>query len=546
VTPRSTPRRGVALAGVLLLVSSFVGLSAVSASSDVHSGSPATYTVLVGLSQPGQGVNVDAYFPDTLKVHVGDTVNFKDNAAEIHTVTFLAPHQTLPDFLATFPLLDPAVWRPVVPANHLYDGTSYANSGIMSTDPSFSLPGQQVTSFWLRFTHAGSYQYFCIVHGVMMTGTINVVDPSARIPSPGQVRHQVKKTIAGLLKQVPAAIDAAWAAIMPPVHNSDGTTTYHVNVGFMYGMIDLMSFFPGKLRVHPGDTVVWHMTTVPHTITFLNGNPEPSLLVPATWPPTSGPTVMFNPAILGPSASVVGGQALNKTEMFHSGFLPVPDTTFSLTIGASIIWLFFGIAVGVISAITAGRLSDRIITVLALVGISMPVFWLGIIARYYLAEGGLTTFFPDGEYVGLTASPVSWFSHLIVPWLVLAVLFIGFYGRVLRGNILDTINEDFVRTAKAKGLPPRQILLRHVLRTSLIPVLTLFGLDFAAVLGGGAILTETVFDLHGVGQYAAQSINNFDLPPIMGVTMYGAFFIVVFSVLVDLFYAYLDPRIRPT
>ena len=333
MTPRSTPRRGVALAGVLLLVSSFVGLSAVSASSDVHSGSPATYTVLVGLSQPGQGVNVDAYFPDTLKVHVGDTVNFKDNAAEIHTVTFLAPHQTLPDLLATFPLLDPAVWRPVVPANHLYDGTSYANSGIMSTDPSFSLPGQQVTSFWLRFTHAGSYQYFCIVHGVMMTGTINVVDPSARIPSPGQVRHQVKKTIAGLLKQVPAAIDAAWAAIMPPVHNSDGTTTYHVNVGFMYGMIDLMSFFPGKLRVHPGDTVVWHMTTVPHTITFLNGNPEPSLLVPATWPPTSGPTVMFNPAILGPSASVVGGQALNKTEMFHSGFLPVPDTTFSLTIG---------------------------------------------------------------------------------------------------------------------------------------------------------------------------------------------------------------------
>ena len=220
--------------------------------------------------------------------------------------------------------------------------------------------------------------------------------------------------------------------------------------------------------------------------------------------------------------------------------------TFSLTIGASIIWLFFGIAVGVISAITAGRLSDRIITVLALVGISMPVFWLGIIARYYLAEGGLTTFFPDGEYVGITQSPVQWLSHMILPWLVLAVLFIGFYGRVLRGNILDTINEDFVRTAKAKGLPPRQILLRHVLRTSLIPVLTLFGLDFAAVLGGGAILTETVFDLHGVGQYAAQSINNFDLPPIMGVTMYGAFFIVVFSVLVDLFYAYLDPRIRPT
>jgi peptide/nickel transport system permease protein len=220
--------------------------------------------------------------------------------------------------------------------------------------------------------------------------------------------------------------------------------------------------------------------------------------------------------------------------------------TFSLAIGAGVIWLFFGILVGVISAVTAGRLSDRVITVLALIGISMPVFWLGIIARYYLAEGGITSIFPDGEYTPLTANPLQWFFHLILPWLVLAVLFIGFYGRVLRGNILDTINEDYVRTAKSKGLNPRRIMIKHVLRTSLIPIVTLFGLDFAGVLGGGAILTETVFDLHGVGQYAAQSINNFDLPPIMGVTLYGAFFIVCFSVVVDLFYAYLDPRIRPT
>jgi peptide/nickel transport system permease protein len=220
--------------------------------------------------------------------------------------------------------------------------------------------------------------------------------------------------------------------------------------------------------------------------------------------------------------------------------------TFSLTIGAGIIWLFFGIVVGVVSAVKAGRTSDRLITVLALIGISMPVFWLGIVCRYYFAEGGVAFIFPDGEYVGLTQNPFQWFWHLFLPWIVLAVLFIGFYGRVLRGNILDTINEDYVRTAKAKGLPPRRILRKHVLRTSLIPVITLFGLDFASVLGGGAILTETVFDLHGVGQYAAQSINNFDLPPIMGVTMYGAFFITIFSVIVDLFYAYLDPRIRPT
>ena len=186
------------------------------------------------------------------------------------------------------------------------------------------------------------------------------------------------------------------------------------------------------------------------------------------------------------------------------------------------------------------------ITILALIGISMPVFWLGIITRYYLAEGGVTSVFPDGEYASLTGNPLKWFSHLILPWLVLAVLFIGFYGRVLRGNVLDTINEDYIRTARAKGLTPRRVLIKHVLRNSLIPIVTLFGLDFAAVLGGGAILTETVFDLHGVGQYARDSINNFDLPPIMGVTMYGAFFIVVLSVVVDVFYAFLDPRIRPT
>jgi peptide/nickel transport system permease protein len=221
--------------------------------------------------------------------------------------------------------------------------------------------------------------------------------------------------------------------------------------------------------------------------------------------------------------------------------LPV---TFSLAIGAAIIWLGFGVLVGLFSAVRAGRLSDRAVTVLALIGVSLPVFWLGLILRYLLAEN--RSWFPDGGYTPLTQNPAQWFYHLILPWLTLAVLFIGFYGRVLRSNVLDTINEDYVRTAKAKGLSPRRILVRHVLRTSLIPIVTLFGLDFAAVLGGGAILTETVYQLHGVGYYAAQAIGNLDLPPLMGVTLYGAMFIVVFSTLVDLAYAYLDPRIRPT
>ena len=233
----------------------------------------------------------------------------------------------------------------------------------------------------------------------------------------------------------------------------------------------------------------------------------------------------------------------NQTDVVQQIKRGMP-ATFSLAIGAGIIWLTFGIIVGTIAAVTAGGLSDRGITILALIGISMPVFWLGIVSRYFLAEKN--SWFPDGEYVPLTQSPVQWAYHLILPWFVLAVLFIGFYGRVLRSNILDTINEDYVRTAKAKGLSPKTVMRKHVLRNSMIPIVTLFGLDFAAVLGGGAILTETVFDLHGVGQYAAQSVGDLDLPPIMGVTLYGAFFIVLFSAIIDVLYAFLDPRIRPT
>jgi peptide/nickel transport system permease protein len=231
----------------------------------------------------------------------------------------------------------------------------------------------------------------------------------------------------------------------------------------------------------------------------------------------------------------------NVVQQIKDG-LPV---TFSLSIGAGIIWMGFGILVGLISAVKAGAVADRVITALALIGISLPVAWLGLVLRYFLAgEQGTLSWFPDTGYVPLTQNPAQWFYHLLLPWFTLAVLFIGFYGRVLRSNILDTINEDFVRTAKAKGLTNRQILVKHVLRASLIPIVTLFGLDFASVIGGGAIITETVYQIHGVGWYAAQSIQSQDLPPLMGVTLYGAAFIVVFTLLVDIFYAYLDPRIR--
>jgi peptide/nickel transport system permease protein len=219
----------------------------------------------------------------------------------------------------------------------------------------------------------------------------------------------------------------------------------------------------------------------------------------------------------------------------------IPRTA-SLVIGAGIIWLFFGVVFGVLSAVYAGRFADTALNVLALIGISLPVFWVGLVLLYYLTDR--IALFPPGGYTELGEDPIDWAYHLILPWFALSILFIGFYSRVLRSNILDISNEDYVRTARAKGLSERQILLRHVLRNALIPIVTLFGLDFGAALGGGAILTESVFGLQGVGQYAADSIGRLDLPPIMGVVLYGAFFIVLLNAIVDILYAYLDPRIR--
>jgi peptide/nickel transport system permease protein len=216
--------------------------------------------------------------------------------------------------------------------------------------------------------------------------------------------------------------------------------------------------------------------------------------------------------------------------------------TLSLSIGAGIIWLSLGILFGVLSAITAGRWLDRGLTVLSLIGVSTPVFLIGALMLYYL--GYKLALFPLGGYVKLTDSPWGWFKHLLMPWFALSVLFIGVYSRVLRSSVLDTINEDYIRAARAKGISERRVLVRHVLRNSLIPVISLFGLDFAAVIGGGAILTESIFSLHGVGQYAAESIGRLDVPPIMVIVMLGAFAVVLLSAVVDIVYALLDPRIR--
>ena len=216
--------------------------------------------------------------------------------------------------------------------------------------------------------------------------------------------------------------------------------------------------------------------------------------------------------------------------------------TASLVIGGGAIWLFLGVLFGVLSARYSGRFVDRALTIFAVMGVSLPVFFVGLMLLYYLTFK--VELFPAGGYVGLTEDPLDWAYHLALPWITLSVLFIGLYSRVLRSNILDTANEDFVRTARAKGLSERRILVRHTLRNALIPIVTIFGLDFSAALGGTALVTETVFNLQGVGQYAADSIGGLDLPPVMGIALYAAFVIVLISAIVDILYAYLDPRIR--
>jgi peptide/nickel transport system permease protein len=218
----------------------------------------------------------------------------------------------------------------------------------------------------------------------------------------------------------------------------------------------------------------------------------------------------------------------------------IPATA-SLCIGAAVIWLAFGFLFGYLSAVRAGGWLDRGLTVLALVGVSMPVFWLASLLLYYLTYK--IELFPASGYKSLS-EPGEWAKHLILPWVSLAVLFAGFYSRVLRSSMLDVMNEDYVRTARAKGLSQRRVMTRHVLRNSLIPVITLFGLDFGVLIGGGAIVTETLFNIEGVGLFTAEALKQQDFPSIMAVTLFGAFFIVLFNILVDVAYAYLDPRIR--
>jgi peptide/nickel transport system permease protein len=240
----------------------------------------------------------------------------------------------------------------------------------------------------------------------------------------------------------------------------------------------------------------------------------------------------------------------------NQGQLVVPEiiaaapATLSLVLGAALIWVVLAIGMGVAAAVLRGTVLDPLLMILALIGISMPVFWLGEVANLITQSRFHDTFLfswvPPLGYTPLTQNPVRWFAGLVIPWIVLSVLYIGLYARVLRANLLEIQNEDFVRTARAKGLTERRVLFRHTLRNSMITFVSLFGLDFGVLVGGGALLTEVVFGIHGVGFLTYQSLTNLDLPVIMATVVYGAFFIVLANAVVDVAYAWLDPRVRLT
>jgi peptide/nickel transport system permease protein len=229
-----------------------------------------------------------------------------------------------------------------------------------------------------------------------------------------------------------------------------------------------------------------------------------------------------------------------KTQIFDR--LPA---TISLTVGAAVIWLIIGITVGTISAVRSRTLIDRFSMGGALIGISAPVYWLGLVSLYLFANdiGRIKIFPGSGSYTPLSQDPAKWFTSLLLPWMVLAAAFAAFYARLLRSNLIEVMGEDYIRTARAKGLTERRVVLRHGIRSAITPIVTAAGLDIGILLGG-AILTETVFNIPGIGRLAYDSIQNGDIPMIQGTVLMGAFFIILANLVVDVLYAFIDPRVR--
>jgi peptide/nickel transport system permease protein len=215
--------------------------------------------------------------------------------------------------------------------------------------------------------------------------------------------------------------------------------------------------------------------------------------------------------------------------------------TASLAAGAAVLWLLAGIAVGVVSALKRGTIFDRLSMGVALAGVSLPIFFTGLVSLELFSYKW--PLFPNVQFVPITQNPLLWARNLVLPWVTLAFLYAALYARLTRSGMLETMNEDYIRTARAKGLPERTVIVKHALRAALTPILTIFGLDLGLLLGG-ALLTEYTFSLHGLGLFTILAIQNQDFPEIMGVVMLASFFIVVANAIVDVLYAVIDPRVR--
>jgi peptide/nickel transport system permease protein len=244
----------------------------------------------------------------------------------------------------------------------------------------------------------------------------------------------------------------------------------------------------------------------------------------------------------------------NLTSFVNLGEKVVPQVfraapiTLSLVTGAAVIWIGFAVLIGLLAAAFRDTLIDRILMILSLIGISMPVFWVAtmanLITQGQLHHSWLFSWVPPLGYVPFSTSPLGWFKALIIPWFTLAILYIGLYARVLRAALIETMQEDYIRTARAKGLSERQVLMHHALRSAMIGIVTLFGLDFGALVGGGALLTEVVFGLQGIGYLTYQALETLDLPMILATVIYASVFVVMSNAVVDILYAVIDPRAR--
>jgi peptide/nickel transport system permease protein len=241
------------------------------------------------------------------------------------------------------------------------------------------------------------------------------------------------------------------------------------------------------------------------------------------------------------------GESFATHERVLDALIRQAPVTLSVAFGAAVIWMLIAIPIGVLAATRPRSLADRGATIFALAGMSLPSFVLGMIVFNLLffipATKWNVDLFQVSGWTPLTEDPIGWLRHLVLPWITLALLYAATYSRLTRGSLLETLGEDYIRTARAKGLTERTVVYKHGLRPAITPIVTLFGLDFGALLGG-TIIVEKIFGLPGIGQYALNAVTNQDLPAIMGTVLFAAFFVVVMNIVVDIAYAFLDPRVR--